>query len=271
MNRRQLAAIVAFTFSSTLSSHSAMVAGLWEFNNQSDIGYATVGTDLAFLGSAPGIWSASLADDFGKSLNGVITTPGGGIENQFITYNNIPANGGGLYVNEWSFLMDIHSPVGSRNSWRALLQTNPANANDTDFVIHPADDSLGIGAVGYSDSPLSPIDETRWTRLVVTFSIPLVGQATVRSYVDGVPLFNHANLFDGSDGRFAIEPVVLFFSDDDGENAPLNVGTLALFDGALTPAEVATLGTAGSAVVPEPGSAVLLLAGCAALFRRRRE
>ena len=267
MKTRYLAALATLSFTTTV--HAATVAGLWEFDNELDLGHATVGTDMVFFGSAPGTWSASLADDFGTPLSGVITTPGGGPENIFVTYNNIPANGGGLYVNEWSFLMDIHSPIGSRNSWRALFQTNPANANDTDYVIHPVDDSLGIGAIGYSDNPLLPIDETLWTRLVVTFSIPLSGQATIKSYLNGSFLFDHTHLFDGSDGRFAIESTFLFFSDDDGENAPLNVGTLALFDGALSAAEVTALGAAG-AVVPEPGSAALLLAGCAAFLRRRR-
>lgn len=267
MIKRHIATLAALTFATT--AHAATIAGLWEFDDQTDLGHATVGMDLAFLGGAPGAWNAALADDFGMSLAGVITTPGSDPEDQFVSYNSIPANGGGLYVNEWSFLMDIFSPVGSRESWRALIQTNPANANDTDFVIHPADDSLGIGAIGYSDNPLSPIDETRWTRLVVTFSIPLSGQATIKSYVNGSPLFDHTQLFDGSDGRYAIESTLLFFSDDNGENAPLHLGALALFEGALSPGEVNALGAAGSAV-PEPGAAALLMIGTAVFIRRRR-
>ncbi|RYD31659.1 MAG: hypothetical protein EOP85_22515, partial [Verrucomicrobiaceae bacterium] len=57
-------------------SHAATLAGLWEFNNPSNIGQATVGNDLVVVGTAPA-HSATTADSASTSLGGVITTVGG--------------------------------------------------------------------------------------------------------------------------------------------------------------------------------------------------
>ena len=72
------------------------------------------------------------------------------------------------------------------------------------------------------------------------------------------------------DGRFSLDPFLYFFTDDGGDNAPLHVGAVAIYDGVLTPAEVAGLGGPGGSI-PEP-SAVLLLAfaGLLGLRRHRR-
>ena len=71
------------------------------------------------------------------------------------------------------------------------------------------------------------------------------------------------------DGRFSLDPFLYFFTDDNGDNAPLNVGALAIFDGVLSAGEVSDLGAAGGAI-PEPSVSIFLaLAGCLALRRRR--
>lgn len=240
-------AILALALTLGLPSARAagLVTGLWEFDDENHPGHATAGDDLEFLGSAPGAWFAKAADDGGKELSGVITTPAPAQQNQIIANHNIPPNGGGQYVNRWSFLADIYSPEDSRASWRSLLQTHMFNTNDADFVIHPADDTIGIGAIGYSTQPL---DEAHWVRLVVTVELPPSGTAIINSYANGTLLYEHRNLVDGFEGRFALDPRLQFFSDEDGENAPLSVGAVAVFDDALMVEEVAALGSAGDTI-----------------------
>jgi hypothetical protein len=238
---------------------AANLTGLWLFDDSTNPAKATVGTDLTLAGAAPGTWAASLADDGSKSLTGVITTPAPNSANRFIATHGIAPNGGGIYVNEYTIVVDLFSPPGSRSSWRTILQTNQNNSNDGDFFIDPAN-LVGVGAITYSTTP---INAAAWTRLVVSFDL---GGGIV-SYTDGTTLHTHSA--DLVDGRFSLDPTVLFFSDQDGDDAPLNIGALAIYDGILSPAEVSALGVAGAAI-PEPSVALLGVAALGGLMGRRR-
>jgi MYXO-CTERM domain-containing protein len=240
---------------------AANLAGLWLFDDQANLGKATVGNDLTFTAPAPGNWAASLADDGSASLSGVITTPAASSTTRFTATHGIPANGGGAFVNEYSIVVDLFSPVASRSSWRTIMQTNVSNANDGDYFIDPTN-TVGVFDLTYSAGTLNP---AAWTRLVITFDLG----TGVASYTNGTLLHNHSAV--AVDGRFSLDPTVLFFTDNDGDNAPLHIGALAIYDGVLTPAEVSTLGVAGAAI-PEPSVALLGLAalgGLAGLRRRR--
>lgn len=240
---------------------AATLAGLWEFNNSGNLAQATVGTDLSFSGSAPGSWSATLADDASNALTGVITTPAGAQANIISATHGIAPNGGGIYVNQYSILVDIHSPASSRNTWRAIYQTNTTNSNDGDYWIRDNDDLLGNSVLGYTPTA---IDETVWSRLVVTFDL---GANDVRTYLNGSLVYAHG--VGGLDGRFSLDPQVLFFADENGENAPMNVGAIAIWDGVLTAGDVSALGAAGAAI-PEPGTASLLVGVFVLLLGARR-
>ncbi len=252
--------ILLLSLLAAVPGQAASLAGLWAFDDPADLAKATVGTPLTFGGTAPGAYSASLADDGGASLPGVVITPAAAPANQFIATHGIAPNGGGAFVNQYSILVDLFTPAASRSAWRAIMQTSSSNADDGDYFIRNSDDALGVGALTYS---ANPIDETRWNRLVVTFDL---GNA-VTTYLNG-SLF-HTHNASTVDGRFALNPTVLFFSDEDGENASLNVGSLAIFNGALTPSEVSALGQAGAAV-PEPSGTLLSLTALLGLAARRR-
>lgn len=244
---------------------AASLAGLWEFNNPSDIGQATVGSALTVVGAAP-THHASLADDLSTSMSGAVSTVGG-TANYLRMPNPVGANGGGSYTNEYSFLFDIFSPVASRSAWRALIQTNTGNTNDADYFIRNSNDTLGVGTtLGYSTAALP---ENQWVRLVLTFDINATGTASaVRAYVNG-SLFHTHSFTGGLNGTYGLESSVLLFADNNNENASLNVNTVAFWDGALTPEEVAVLGTSGTAV-PEPTALSLAAIGLGAAFCRRR-
>lgn len=249
---------------SPAASQAASLTGLWSFSDSSNPGLASVGPDLTFAGSAPGTWSASLADDSGNSQQGVITTPAAAASTRFSAAHGIPANGGGLYVNQYSLLVDLFSPPESRSSWRTIFQTNTTNSNDADYFINPSN-SVGVSAITYSTGTVSP---SSWNRLVVTFDLKPSGPSAIATYLNG-SLFHTHTLSGGLDGRFSLDPVILFFSDEDGDNAPLHVSSVAIWDGALSPAEVAALGSPGLPI-PEPATPFLAATTAAALFSRRQ-
>jgi len=257
MKNLLLSSLIAAAFVAPVSA--ANLTGLWLFDNPGNLAQATVGTDLTFAGAAPGVFSATMADDQNDLLAGVVTTPAAVSGNRFIATHGIAPNGGGTFVNEYSIVVDMFSPVASRGSWRTILQTNTGNANDGDYFIRNDNDRIGVAALTYS---ATAIDETSWTRLVVTFDLG----TGVLAYVNG-SLF-HTHVAETIDGRFSLDPTVLFFSDENGDNAPLNIGALAIYNGVLTPSEVSALGIAG-APIPEPGTAMLGIAALAGLLRRR--
>lgn len=254
-------ALLLLSLLAAAPASAASLAGLWEFQNSGNLGQASVGNNLTFSGTAP-VWSATLADDASNSLSGVVTTPANVSSNMMSVTHGIAANGGGLMVNQWSILVDIHSPAGSRGNWRTIFQTEPANNDDGEYFIRPNNDWIGTAQLTYSGAP---IDETAWTRLVVTFD----GPATVRAYVNGTLFYTHTNDDPLIDDRYALRSQMHFFSDDDGDNAPMNVGAIALWDGALSAGEVSALGLAGAAI-PEPGTASLLTGLSVVLLAARR-
>lgn len=238
---------------------AATLVALWDFSDAGNLGKATVGPNLAIEGAAP-THSASLADDGGLIQTGVITTVGGPA-NRLRVQNPIGPNGGGSFTNSYSLVFDLFTPEGSRGQWRALLQTSPTNSNDGDLFLRDSDDFLGVAEITYGPSGISSGD---WTRIVMSYNLG----TSITSYVNGSLFHEHS---PGSlDGRFALDTEFLLFADEDDENFPLNVGLVALFEGALTEEEAAGLGRVGNPV-PEPATG--LLAGgmaVAALLRRRR-
>jgi hypothetical protein len=252
----------------------ATLAGLWEFDDDSALGKASVGNDLVLGGTHT--YHASLADDSATALNGAITTVGG-TASYLKALHGISANGGGTLVNQYSIVVDLFSPVGSRGNYRAIFQTAATpTTNDADYFINPTGDTLGTTAWGYSGSA---IDETKWNRLVITVDLTQAGGASApkyRTYLDGSLFHAHTLTTSGTvDGRFALYPVgdanhgIHFFADNTAsENPPMNIGAIAIYDGVLTSTEAAALGLAGSPI-PEPSSALLGGLGLLVLLRRR--
>ncbi|MBL7145273.1 MAG: hypothetical protein ISS76_13650 [Phycisphaerae bacterium] len=208
--------------------------GVWEFNapNQNS---ATVGAPLEIVGSALNITGVSAED-------GAMTIGEG---SYFICTHGIAPNGDGAKVNEWTLLIDFSYPPSSLsdppNGYNDLFQTDPTNASDADWTINSSG-AIGIGAVGYSGASGFTTQANTWYRMVV------VVDNGVRHdlYVDGVEIFKGNQ--QGIDGRFSLADTLLLFAagnNQDGDDATINVSTVAIWDIPLTSNEILILGNAG--------------------------
>jgi hypothetical protein len=188
-------------------------------------------------------------------------------------------NGGGAYVNQYTFIMDLYSP-GAAN-WQALFQTDPdnttSNNNDGDWYVAP-DGAVGIGDIGYSAA--GAFQQNTWNRVAFAMNLT-TGRVTY--YLNGLQIFQ-TTLYTGHvDGRFALysnvdnpptTDVRLFNEGDTSGNYThaLYVNSIAFADREMTGGEIAALGSpnASGILVPEPGVGLLALLGCAGLAVRRR-
>ena len=207
---------------------------VWEFN-ASDPNVATIGAPLEIVGSAQEIAGVSVED-------GAIRIGQG---SYYICRHGIAPNGDGAKVNEWTLLIDFSYPTSSLsdppNGYNDLFQTNPTNVDDSDWTINSSG-GIGIGAVGYSSAEGYTTEANTWYRLIVTVDNGLRHDL----YVDGVEIFKGNE--QGIDGRFSLEDSLLLFAagnNQDGDDAPINVSTVAIWDTPLSADEIQTLGLAG--------------------------
>jgi len=189
--------------------------------------------------------------------------------------NPLAANGGGVRTNKYTVLMDVKFAAGG---FQSLLQTGSdhstgattgLNANDGDWFLR---DDGGLGISGdYTDTGNAlRYDAGKWRRLVLT--IDTAGTNTYRSFVDGVLQNVVASPSGfGLDKRYSLNSTIGFFADEDGEiRSEWYINNLAIWDSALSDADVRSLGGASAGVVPEPATMAVLSLGVLALKRRRR-
>ncbi|MDI6449625.1 discoidin domain-containing protein [Anaerobaca lacustris] len=208
--------------------------GAWEFN-QPDTNRATIGEPLQLVGTVenvPGVHAADGAVQIGEG-------------SYYVCTHGIAPNGGGAKVNQWTLLIDFSYPPSSLSDppsgYNDLFQLDPTNADDSDWTINSSG-AIGIGAVGYSSAYGYTTQGSTWYRMV------LVVENGVRQdlYVDGVEIFKGNQ--QGIDGRFSLADVILLFcagNNQDRDDAPMNVSTVAIWDRPLSATEIAAMGQAG--------------------------
>ena len=177
-----------------------------------------------------------------------------------LTFNDSAASGGGIYINEYTFVIDILVP--NDIAYVPLFQTNIDNENDADWYIAP-DGSFGIAQLGYTDAGL--ISANTWYRLGLAANLET---NDIRYYLNGALVFTSTNTEDLVDGRFAIlsnaDPgadLLLFNENDASDNyshAAL-YNSIGFFDRALSTAEVNAIGSVSAAGIPVPEPAVAFL------------
>jgi hypothetical protein len=178
--------------------------------------------------------------------------------------HNLPPNGGGSYVNQYTVIMDVLFPAGGNpnNSWIALLSTNYDTYNDADWYINDPDLGMGIGG-DYTD-PLNPLRFTRdtWHRIVLV--IDLAASYSYRSYIDGVlqnEVQDYANDLDGGMSLYSTNdttPWFLLFTEGyepDGLYASEGlINNLQVRNYAMSDIEVLALGGPTASPIPVPGA-----------------
>jgi len=218
--------IIAFLFiASQLQATVPTRVGWWKFDTPSNLKKAEAGfgLDLTLVGSH----SAVAGPEAGNGATRI------GVGSYYKMQHQIPANGGGTFVNEYTLQYDFNVP--NIGVWHSFFQTSVSNTNDGDFFINPSG-SIGVAAVGYSSYSTNP---NEWYRLVISVK----NGSHFTCYLDG-QLLMIGNIQD-IDGRFSLENLLLIFADDDGEDADIFCSELAIWDQELNTEQVAELGGFG--------------------------
>jgi len=111
-------------------------SGWWQFDNPANLSKAegSYGVDLTLVGSH----SAATGPATGNGA--VLIGPGSYYKMQ----HQIPANGGGAKVNEYTLQYDFKIPANS--VWHSFFQTDVGNASDGDFFFFFSG-NIGVAAV----------------------------------------------------------------------------------------------------------------------------
>ena len=213
-------------------------AGLWEFDGP-DPNAATIGTALELVGTVAPAAGVTATD-------GAVTIGEG---SYYLCAHGIAPNGGGAKVNEYTLLIDFSYPASSLSDppagYNDLFQTDPTNVDDSDWTINSSG-AVGIGAVGYTSSAGFFTQPETWYRMVLVVHNGLRHDV----YFDGVEIFKGNQ--QGIDGRFSLAETLLLFCagyEQDGDDAPIHVSTVAIWDTPLESHEVLSLGAAGESVL----------------------
>jgi len=202
--------------------------GWWKFDDAADMLKAEIGSPLTLTGtqsSVPGPAEGNLATQVPLGSYLAMT-------------HGISANGGGTMVNEYSVQIDFSVPEIGK--WHAFIQTDAANGGDADLFTKAGDNTIGTSATGYSTNFVA---KDAWYRMVISvkngefFNVYLNGEL----WLAGTP--------QDVDGRWALVNQLLVFADDDGDDAAINCAELAIWDVALSAAEVIQLGGFASNVL----------------------
>jgi hypothetical protein len=198
--------------------------GLWTFDIPTDLTHADVGNDLQLVGTHEAVEGIDPSDGAARIDVG----------SYYICDHDIPGNGGGSLVNEFTLVMDVQT--FGRGLWHCLLQTSQSNSNDGDvFISIPG--QLGVSATGYAFPRM--LDAKTWYRIAIVID----NGTRYEIHVDGI------RVLDGTpqsiDGRFSLDPTALFFADDNAEDGEIDVSRIALYDAALLAEEISELGGLG--------------------------
>jgi hypothetical protein len=168
----------------------------------------------------------------------------------FRLYTGLGPNGGGVYTNDYTLIMDVLFEAGAidESGWAALFQTNEANANDGDWFVRGSDRGVGIdGNYG------GVVEDDVWHRLALVLDSSRTG--TFSTYLDGVLVQQNAGL--ALDDRFTLYSVndgpaegISIFADDSGDNSAGLVNSVQIRDIAMSAEEIAAFGGPSAEGIP---------------------
>jgi hypothetical protein len=234
---------------------AAPVTGQWDFHNGTLA--ATCGSDLEFGdGSVEASTTFGNTDIFGLPQIGgqhvtVMSVPFLNPMFGYRMFHGIQANGGGVYVNQYTLIMDVLYPASAHNQWRAYLQTNPSNSEDAEFYANTAN-AIGISGVYHGQ-----LQENTWHR--IAFAVDLSGPGphpVAAKFIDGVKV-GEQTLDDGTDGRWSmyaaddpVTPYALLLAEPAGFTAAAYVSSIQIRSGRLSDASIASMGGPSPGKIP---------------------
>jgi hypothetical protein len=235
---------------------SAQPFGLWNFDSSNLV--ATVGTDLAYTDGGGGATAANTV--FG-------TTTGFGIPNingtnavvmkfpaatNGMGYNMLtPAgNGGGSYVNQYTYILDVLYPTASGTSIRPLIRTDDAVVDGTEqYIIVDATGGIGPASPspgGINGPVVGNLPANTWIRL----GLVVTGGGTIRVYTNGVEMGNFAG--NTLDGFYSLTPSgnALILASSGTNAAAGYVNSIQLRAAALNAGQMLALGGPAATGIP---------------------
>jgi len=233
------------------------VTGQWDFNF-GDLG-ETVGKALTYLDGPEGLtatgtrYGVTGEEDFADVplIDGqparVMYVPGDLDRNiGYVMEHLIPPNGGGTRVNQYTIIFDVL--VGTTGPGAAsMLQISSANNSD-DGDLFWQGGNFGQGTDGYVGTGAFTAGE--WHRVVAAYNMA-ANPPVVTKYVDGI--FQHDwTAGQGLDNnRRALGPTAVLFADgDQDERREWWVNAIQIRAGALSKAEIESLGGPSAAGIP---------------------
>lgn len=208
--------------------------GIWTFDKADDLLAATSGKPLELVGEHKSAEGPS-AEDMAVSI---------GVGSHYKATHNIVANGfqaAGVptAVNSYTVVVDVMIPA--LGNYYALLQTDPNNLEDANLFINP-EGRIGSSLIGWSDSAI--VKPAEWYRISLAVSQgDTVPNAVI--FADGEHVISKDVLTFNDD--LALSPqneanAVLFFADDNGDDNPINVALVNIYNRTLSVTELSNLG-----------------------------
>lgn len=207
---------------------SSNLKGHWQFDDANNLTLATVGQDLVLVGTD----SAMAGPGEG---NGAVYIPTGSYYTAVNPIDTLLSEGS--YVNEFTIVLDMRIPS---LAWTAIYQTDITNASDGDAYVTSAG-AIGIGDSDYSDAGVfSPRNWHKVAISVLNTDTAAVDNGFYNIYIDGLLVLD--GVPQPLDARFSLREKILFAADNDGEDSPIEIAELWLYDKALDDSEVGSLG-----------------------------
>ncbi len=240
-----------------IATPSSTVTGQWDFNF-ADLG-ASVGKALTYLDGAEGLTATGTkfgvtgVEDFadvpniGETPAQVMYVPGDLDRNiGYVMEHLIAPNGGGTRVNQYTLILDVL--VGSAGPGAAsILQVSSLNNSD-DGDLFWQGGNFGQGTDGYKGTGAFTAGE--WHRVVAAYDMA-ANPPRVTKYVDGIFQDDWTTGQSLDNPRRALLPTAILFADgDQDERREWWVNAVQIRAGALSKAEIESLGGPSASGIP---------------------
>ncbi len=243
--------LLSFYSVSLLYSQIPAKQGWWKFDDVANILKADIGSPLELVGTHQLIDGPDVG-------NGAVKI---GVGSYYKLRHGMNPNGGGAgkLVNEYTIMIDFRAPT--IGAWKCFYQTDSTNANDGECFINKTGATIGVGATGYS---LFGVTANEWYRLVLSVK----NGVQYNYYIDG-QIIKAGTVQPVDNIRFALDKALLMFGDDDGDDGEIDCAEIAIWNTALSNADILLLGGFGhelDKIPPVPPTGVLANTGGAGSY-----